>query len=78
MARVARLPGLSRSQRVLWIGSIVRWATMLLIAAAALLSMFLSAISERAGESASRWGGRPLPPHATLAVALTLQGCRTE
>jgi hypothetical protein len=63
---------------VLWIGSIVRWATMLLIAAAALLSMFLSAISERAGESASRWGGRPLPPHATLAVALTLQGCRTE
>ena len=54
MARVARLPDLSRSQRVLWIGSIVRWATMLLIAAAALLSMFLSPISERAGESASR------------------------
>jgi hypothetical protein len=25
MARVARLPGLSRSQRVLWIGSMVRW-----------------------------------------------------
>jgi hypothetical protein len=25
MARAARLPGLSRSQLVLWIGSMVRW-----------------------------------------------------